>query len=775
MKKLKNRFGMTMAEVLIVVAILAVLFGVAFIAVNNHQRSLGQLERDGIAKEIFVAAQNHLTVAYGEGYLGLTDPDGGSVTVNPFGTKAGDGSYYFVVNGSTDAAVFDQILPFGSIDETVRAGGSYLIRYQKETGTVLDVFYCTTNGSPAQYNHTFFDGDDYSSVISKAGEDNKNARRNYLNGSILGWYGGAEAVTIATPLKEPTIEVVNKETLYVEVKNPNTGVVDSEGNPFEVSVRLLVKGLSSKTEHYFDVTGASQKIVLDDITSSDSHFANRVYDDNAGSNGFIPGENISVQAVAFSKTALANIAYSTKVEVNSLFESTADVLGADGEPGSDGILETAYIGNIRHLENLDALVSNIGTKTSGTDVQLFFVSSAKQTADLNWETFINSSLVSNKSVYYSTNKGDAFNPVKYTASKTYYPISPDYALTYDGQNKQVSDIAVTGCAQAGLFGFVSTVSDIRNLELLNFSVTGTATGTACAGTLAGTLNDCTVTNVLARNNEGTYTQKITAPTAGGLIGTTGSGTTVQYSAAAVIVNGTSTAGGLIGTSGGPVDHCYSGGHTSKGGYEEWVHSKGFDVIGVTAGGLIGSSSASVTNSYSTCSVCGTTVSGGLIGKVQGGGVSNCYAAGLIDNAQGGANYAFIASGTPSPFSDNYYYRVINQVEVTDDGNTEIKPMSPFTVASGEYVISENLTHIIPLDMNEKTYNDFAGNWENWNNARPYDPALVKYYSGRYTLRTVDELDTKLPDGYDNWNQLFVMTHHGDWPSPEVFFINTGNS
>ena len=68
MKKLRNNIGMTMAEMLIVVAIIVILCGVAFIAVWNYQRSMGQLERDGIAKEIFVAAQNHLTAAYGEGY-----------------------------------------------------------------------------------------------------------------------------------------------------------------------------------------------------------------------------------------------------------------------------------------------------------------------------------------------------------------------------------------------------------------------------------------------------------------------------------------------------------------------------------------------------------------------------------------------------------------------------------------------------------------------------------------------------------------------------------
>ena len=79
MNKLKNRIGMTLAEVLIVVGIIAVLGGVASVAVWNYQRSLGQLERDGIAKEIFVAAQNHLTAAYGAGYLGLQESRGGTM------------------------------------------------------------------------------------------------------------------------------------------------------------------------------------------------------------------------------------------------------------------------------------------------------------------------------------------------------------------------------------------------------------------------------------------------------------------------------------------------------------------------------------------------------------------------------------------------------------------------------------------------------------------------------------------------------------------------
>ncbi|MDO4803706.1 MAG: type II secretion system protein, partial [Lachnospiraceae bacterium] len=71
--KLGSPLGVTVAELLAVIAILGVLAGVAFVGFWNYQRSLGQLERDTIAKEIFVAAQNHLTAAQGEGYLGATD------------------------------------------------------------------------------------------------------------------------------------------------------------------------------------------------------------------------------------------------------------------------------------------------------------------------------------------------------------------------------------------------------------------------------------------------------------------------------------------------------------------------------------------------------------------------------------------------------------------------------------------------------------------------------------------------------------------------------
>ena len=63
---------MTMAEVLVVVAIILILAGVAFIGLLQYQRNMARLERDAIAKEIFIAAQNHLTMSKSENYPGCS-------------------------------------------------------------------------------------------------------------------------------------------------------------------------------------------------------------------------------------------------------------------------------------------------------------------------------------------------------------------------------------------------------------------------------------------------------------------------------------------------------------------------------------------------------------------------------------------------------------------------------------------------------------------------------------------------------------------------------
>lgn len=774
MKKLKNNIGMTLAEMLIVVAIIGVLGGVAFVAVWNYQRSMGQLERDGIAKEIFVAAQNHLTAAYGEGYLGVTEFGGLGTADEDKGKEV----YYFTVNGSiSEDSVLGQMLPFGSVDETVRAGGSYIVRYQKDTGLVLDVFYCTRSGSPAQFNHNLADGE-YGDVLAlrdTESANHKQDRRNW-NNHILGWYGGTDAALLATAtLQPPTITVHNEEKLYVEVTNPNKDVHDNEGNKI-AALKLIIKGVDSNAQRAitieWPITDTSGRIetndlrlnytvTLDDITTSGLHFGEL---DADTTEKFIPGEDIEIQAVAYSTSALANIAYSSKSTTNSLFGSINE--------GKD----TAYIGNIRHLENLDKAISNLDENDSPGSNEKLKISAAEQTDSFSWIDFQKAiRKIESKSttgtesetgyesvgVYNYSGTGTVKNDVGY-----YMPIESAYELSYDGKSHSISDVAVNIDGDAGLFGSTSSVTAISNLELIDFNIEGTTSAGALAGTLG---SSCTVTNVLARNstNASTNSIKATSGHAGGLIGDMSG--TVQYSAAAVIVTGSTTAGGLVGTASGSITGCYSGGHTASGSYNEWVKNNAhpYDVTGGTVGGLVGSSSAAISNSYSTCSVSGTRA-GGLAGTVSGS-VIDCYATGLVKGTS--SQYALIGEGSlPTGSSGNFFYRVINEVPSTK-ANAKEGDKEPMLPVSGYELNAANITNIQPIDLNADSYNTFVGAWDDWNPARAYDSALVQYYSGSYTLRTVDELNSAVPTGYENWNQLFVKTHYGDWPSPEVFFIN----
>ncbi len=761
MKKLKNTRGFTMAELLIVVAIIGILSGVSFISVQKYQRSLGQVERDGIAKEIFVAAQNHLTAAYGASYYGL-DVTSNLASGKAFGYKP-DGAdyYYFVVNnGETGIAspnVFEQMLPFGAIDETVRKGGSFIIRYNKDVGLVLDVFYCSTSGVHTEYNHSLAQSD-LNTVLGL--RDSKSGRQNW-DGSILGFCKGIDDLVIQNTaptlsLEAPSIKIVNKEMLYVEVTDPNYNKITSS----RYNLKLIISGKDSTAQKVyvldfnaagnnrisFDSISKTYTVVLDDITSNGRSFGWIQADNGA----FKWGEDVEIYAVAFSSTEISNIAYSTTGTTNSLFERIND--------GKD----TAYIENIRHLENLD---KEISCKYNTTSVG---ISSAEQTSNLSWtdfQTAINGSPLNASgvtSIFYTPSGGGSL--VSNTTTGYYKPVSPNYSLSYDGKNYNVSDIKVTGFADAGFFGKTTSVSAISNLELIDFDITGTAT----AGALAGDISGCAVTNVLARNSSDVGTVSVTAPVAGGLIGNYGGGT-LSYSAAALIVSGSSKAGGLAGSAGGTITACYSGGHTKDGSYKKWVTPVGSNPYDVTsdsgsgiAGGLIGESSATITNSYSTCSVSGATA-GGFIGSATGGSVTGSYCTGLIGPVTSPittattSKFAFIGSGTPT-LSGNYYYSVVNEWTDATDSNyvTDLDPVNGYDEENDQALVKA-------LDYDLTTLKGFVSKV---NDARAYDPWLVQYYEKKYYLKTVKALGSTPPE-----TTYFVNTHYGDWPAPETLVVN----
>ena len=603
-KKRLDRKGFTLAEVLVTVAIILILAGVTFVSVVQYQKNLRLMEMDGTAKEIFIAAQNHLSVAQASGdldRLAEKAKESGSASTSAIGTKlspapsyAGkdDGEYYYVihdVNSGIESctpvgsdAILQMMLPFGALDETVATSGNYAIVYELKSASVVAVLY--SGAGNASFGNA--------AVINLAAEDvdaiptlynDKSARKSYQKGdvtAIVGCYTGtAGSTAIPTEtLEAPKLEVKNENKLHVLVRGANntdniTLVITGQQSG-TTARRLLTRNAE---DGYASGTGAFD-VTLDDITGDGSYrFSQLIPEDRftpdvAGSN-FIPGENIILSAIASSTSALATPKESAKYTVSSLFDDVNETTNSNGDT-------KIYIKNLRHLENLGANVSGftaaLGNGTTSGSSKVVNIT-AVQKNDITMFSFDGLRDAANKQIYGSG-----------TFANTYIAANVDYPLSYDGGSHEIYDLTIAGYhadgaeANAGIFGTVTSALSVKNLVLRNDKIPKTSTS-ANAGMLLGkTSANLTVDGVLAYYHEESYNAdndskvEVVATAnngiAGGLIGFVSGGMlNVKNSAAAVYVKGGSAAGGLIGSvsdaANGSIVQSYAGGHTKDGAYD----------------------------------------------------------------------------------------------------------------------------------------------------------------------------------------------------------------
>lgn len=775
MKQRKHNRGFTMAELMLAVGILTVLFGVSTVGVAHYMRLLTGTEMDTVAREIYIAAQNHLTMAEGQGFLGLSESEMG---IPESGTP---GAFYFVSGSGGTARLQNLLLPTASLDESVRAG-SYVIYYQTHPAQVLDVFYAEPSG---RYPHEFAASEFQDLLTGYRGTDKGGSRRDYLDRSVIGWYGvGSEPSPIlqGTPLEAPVVELINAERLEAVVYNPNAAVA-------KAGLRLIVTGCSSGGEKVIDLIdsgGASSpgysldpnsqsekerfRFVLDDITSPSGHF----YSVFGGESRMIPGEDITVRAVSYNNHEFTNIAASSGVTTNSLFA----FLNTDGENNA-----TAVIANFRHLENLDPNISGIGV--SGDKSRYEFVCApepgqafgaavhltrAEQSGDMDWNVFqarirelrgeiVEDGAQSESDVQIFRLDGTS------SAAGCYYPVRNGGALAYSGTTAAgragvIRNVKVSVSGTAGLFSTLKNAS-VSNLELVDFDITSKD---RCAGALAGSLENASVRNVLARNEEG-GAAVWGSLAAGGLVGElSGAGPAPALSgcAAAVLVASDGDAGGLVGraTDSAAFSGCYAGGRTDIAAQTEdgFVKHGGYDPTkynvtgGGAAGGLIGSVSGQLTAAacYATCSVSGGGAAGGLFGSAAGGRVTDCYCTGLVGGAA--ARGAFAGSAGGAAFSGCSYLAIVNET-ADETGGIDLDPVGGTKTVAG----------LTAFDDTVASYEAFAGEG---GDARPYDGALLG--QSEYPFRTVGELPAFAAEG---GAPAWAGVHYGDWPVPGTQTIN----
>lgn len=751
----------TLAETLIVVAIISILSGISFVELPKISRNMEQKEMDSMAMSLYVAAQNHLTMARSQDYPGVSN----------FGVSDTETDvYYFVVGGDYSypddnlSSALHSMLPYGSIDDTIRIGGSYIIRYNRESGVVLDVFYAEKTG---KYGHTFATGE-YPTLLSEyKGDEKAEARKSYGDDkSVIGWFGAEKAADITgiakdESVKAPVVDVMNDDTLHVLITNPNEKTA---------VMQLVVKGKKSNAEFVSNIwTDPNAKdFVLDDITFYDSsatikygHFANvnfrnvttgGIIGEFSCSGSFIPGEDLDIQATAtVTSTSGAITAFSNVVTTNSLFGDATDL--------TNGKVE---ISSIRHLENLSKSIS-------GFDFSEMNVSMAAVTSDMSWTSFKSAVSEINEidpdSIKVYALNGDASN------AGTFMPVVLNNSgrFVFDGDCYAISDVKIDTTGAAGLFSVLNSKAAVKNLRLLDCSVNTDGN----AGILAGTVNGASdsnnvVSNVIAHNSTGSALGVASSSgKAGGLIGELKGGY-INGCAASVYVSG-NVSGGLIGELSGPgkLFGCYSGGHT----FDRQYSDEHINVSGSVAGGLVGNATGSswiITSSYSTCSAGGSgATAGGLIGQASDGTVNRSYATGKVTGEQIGS---FIGSKAGTHFdNNNYYFAAVNEF-FNGKGYEELTAVGSTSNSAIDYPQ--------PFDSDAATYNSVAGHlMPAYDPTDPdsipadaiaYDSELTAQFKGDYYLPTAIELGL----GKFEARTTFVVIHYGDWPAPESLVINT---
>ena len=236
----------------------------------------------------------------------------------------------------------------------------------------------------------------------------------------------------------------------------------------------------------------------------------------------------------------------------------------------------AMVLNGRHLQNLDSEISNVGKAASNPVA----ITGADIRSDIAWRDGEDSKDFENnyKNIgktgtddfsLYTGSESTAVQVYKYNNSTPkpehkFYSIENATLKTVNGNENTLSNFDIVENdtdKNAGLFGsFAVTDSEISDLKLKNFTVTGTGS----AGALCGFSKNTEITKVLAYHEAQTgptyvpgKDSLITGKVSGGLVGTMDGGK-IEQSAAAVFVKATGTAaadnaGGLVGTCTGTVN------------------------------------------------------------------------------------------------------------------------------------------------------------------------------------------------------------------------------
>ena len=427
-----------MAEMLIVLAVAAILAGASVLVITTLRKDLKIRQNDSIAREICLAAQNNLNalVAVDADYISqlINDPEKNGTAIDE------EPSDYYITGkeyAPGDLKLLDlskrsdtedpecellaAMLPYGSYDEDALNAGRGYIEYDPAAYAVYAVWY-TDSKEPVSYSDIVSGTSGGGEVSAQNGAGLRSdlqsrthtnaqwsARRNYkIDGRsvILGYYSQNTSALTAESLQAPVISSVsNAETLSVTVTDTN-----NTQNMQKTRIYLTVEGLKSGAQAVFspytsnpDGSGVDKDTVISAVMQGNStkYSANLTFNSTgekyvytfvldsllkSSSEGYAGAEEAG-RNLHFSELCSSLIpGEDLKISAAAVPINTA-ALPARSEPVTvNSLFEsvkkdgTVTVSHIRHLENLDPDISGV-SEMDGADISL---SDIEMTSDMVW-------------------------------------------------------------------------------------------------------------------------------------------------------------------------------------------------------------------------------------------------------------------------------------------------------------------------------------------------------------------------------------------------------
>ena len=420
--------GFTLVETLVTVSIIIILLAIGMVAVIRYRDRLRITELDNMARSIYMAAQNRAVLLDNEKRFKTLVKQG---TLQADGTFAGGGTEikvtvpvtleggalgekeesrrYIDSEAILSKAVLDDLLPTGTIDPALRKGRFYIV-YEPDSASVTDVFYVEDKS----YDLNIAD------ALKELGADDKRDKRMKNEPVMVGWFG-SNATMPPSELPKPMVEVQieNGEELTVKV----IYTIDSQSAG--VSMADMTRKSEVKLEYPKDAPeGARRTIWLLDASSAPGYMPDsshgHVWNDSSRLDK--DGKDIITDTVEEDQTYVATYTWVldslNSKHFKELFGGSVPVLGGDftvtadlrltapngteryantfsGDPDNtdpspldntenslfaqvekgetaegayDGTA-TAYIKNLRHLQNLDTETSGVGGVTAAKQMK----------------------------------------------------------------------------------------------------------------------------------------------------------------------------------------------------------------------------------------------------------------------------------------------------------------------------------------------------------------------------------------------------------------------